>query len=61
MSATATHSSKPTHTAGVPPAPPEAHLKAGRQGERRITLNGCNLHMVLTSTGWINRVVGGTA
>ena len=55
MSAKATHSSKTTNTAGFPPAPPEAHLRANVKGDtREIVLNGSRILMSHDGRQWWN-------
>lgn len=44
MSATMTHTNNATNTAGFPPAPPEAHQRAGVLGQKRsVVMNGSRL------------------
>ena len=53
MSAQTTHNSKATNTAGVPPAPPEAHQRAGVLGQKRsVVMNGSRLDMEHDGKQW---------
>jgi hypothetical protein len=46
MSTPSPHTSHTTNTAGVPPAPPEAHQRAVTKGDVRIVvMNGSRIHM----------------
>lgn len=54
MIATTIRNTITTHDAGVPPAPPEAHQRAGvRPGAKRsVVLNGSRLDMVHDGREW---------
>jgi hypothetical protein len=42
MSATTTRTSNPTHEAGVPPTPPEAHQRTYVEGDVRVVKVACS-------------------
>lgn len=55
MSATTTHTSNPTDTAGFPPAPSEAHQKAYAKGDaREVVVNGSRIRMEYDGRQWLN-------
>lgn len=55
MSTPSPHTSHTTDTAGVPPAPPEAHQRAAMKGDRRIVVvNGSRIHMEHDGHQWWN-------
>ena len=55
MSTPSPHTSHTTDTAGVPPAPPEAHPRAAMKGDVRIVvMNGSRVHMEHDGHQWWN-------
>ena len=55
MSASTTHTSNPTHEAGVPPAPSEAHQKPYVKGDVRVVVvNGSRIRMEHDGRQWWN-------
>ena len=59
MSTPSPNTSHTTDTAGVPPAPPEAHQRAAMKGDRRIVVvNGSRIHMEHDGHQWWNVRVG---
>jgi hypothetical protein len=55
MSATTTHTSKPTNEAGFPPAPSEAHQKAFTKGDvREVAVNDSRIRMEYDGQQWWN-------
>jgi hypothetical protein len=42
MSTTTTRTSNPTHDAGVPPTPPEAHQRSYVEGDVRVVTVACS-------------------